>query len=399
MKKLKHPWIVASVGALSVMCITFVVLLATGTIQVGSGASDSADPPAPVDTAHAAAYAAIDTEEMRAGLEAIGLSDVPENVLATLSTLEKIDEFPIYTMRYFGPYVRASELRSEDDGQAVNSEVPIDWACSLFAAVGDPSWPVFGRNFDWEYSPILVLLLEPEEGYRSIMSIDIAYLVEPGDVDRLDECEVERLLSLLSAPFLTFDGMNEKGLAIGMASVDYECGYPSDPNKRDVGDLRLMREVLESSATVDEAIAFLEGINPVSQGGPNTHYLIADDTPSAALIEYQEGEMYVFRSSAEAPWQLGTNFPVVLTDGNPTGRCWRYDLIEQTLRENGGDLSSLDSMELLEGVSTSMTQWSITYDLSKRIMYLAVGGSIDTVYGISLETGEAVPQPGSGSRH
>lgn len=399
MRKPKRPWTVASVGALSVICITFVVLIATGHIQIGLGARDGTQAIPTADTANDATYASIDTTEIRAGLEAIGLSDVPENVLATLSTLEKIDDFPIYTMRYFGPYVRASELRSEDDGQAANSEVPIDWACSLFAAVGDPSWPVFGRNFDWEYSPILVLLLEPEEGHRSIMSIDIAYLVEPGDVDRLDECEVERLLPLLSAPFLTFDGMNERGLAIGMASVDYECGYPSDPDKRDVGDLRLMREVLESSATVDEAIAFLEGINPVSQGGPNTHYLIADDTPSAALIEYHEGEMYVFRSSADAPWQLGTNFPVVLTDGNPTGRCWRYDLIERTLRENGGDLSSLDSMELLEGVSTPSTQWSITYDLSKRIMYLAVGGSIDTVYGISLETGEAVPQSGSGSRH
>jgi len=104
---------------------------------------------------------------------------------------------------------------------------------------------VFGRNFDWEESPILVLFLEPDEGYRSVMSIDIAYLIEPEWIDRLDEAPVEQLLPLLTAPFLTFDGMNEMGLAIGMASVDYECGYPSDPEKRDVGDLRLMREVLD----------------------------------------------------------------------------------------------------------------------------------------------------------
>ena len=396
MRKPKRTWIVAA-AVLAVGCITVVVLIATGRIPFRSEPIETTSPTAA--SSNAGRYDSIDTTEIRAGLEAIGLSDVPENILATLSTLEKIDDFPIYTMRYFGPYVRASELLSEDDGQAANSEAPIDWACSLFAAVGNPSRPAFGRNFDWEYSPILVLLLEPEEGHRSIMSIDIAYLIEPADLDRLDECEAEKLLPLLSAPFLTFDGMNEQGVAIGMAAVQYAHGYPSDSEKRDVGDLRMMREVLEAAATVDEAIAFLEGINPVSQGGPNTHYLIADDTPSAALIEYHDGKMVVFRSSDETPWQLGTNFPVVLTDGNPTGRCWRYDLIEETLRENGGDLSSLDSMELLESVSTPSTQWSITYDLSKRIMYLAAGRSFDTVYGISLETGEATPQSNSGSRH
>jgi len=384
-RRAKRPWIIALVGTLGVMCITFVVLIATGHIQVGLGARDSTQALPTADTANDGTYASIDTTEIRAGLEAIGLSDVPENVLATLSTVEKIDDFPIYTMRYFGPYIHASELQVEADSQDEAAMRTTDWACSLFAAVGDEDEPMFGRNFDWEYSPILVLFLEPENGYRSIMSIDIAYLVDSDVIDRLDICSVEQLLPLLDAPSFTFDGMNEMGLAIGMASVDYECGYPSDPDKRDVGDLRLMREVLESSATVDEAIAFLEGINPVSQGGPNTHYLIADNTPSAALIEYHEGEMVVFRSSAEAPWQLGTNFPVVLTEGSPTGRCWRYDLIEASLREHGGALSVAEAVELLEAVSTSMTQWTIVYDLTEFVMHLVVGGNTTRIHRIALE--------------
>jgi len=305
-------------------------------------------------------------------------------VIATLSTLEKIDDYPIYTMRYFGPYIRASELQAQFAPPEAGAAGSSNFACSLFAAVGDADSPMLGRNFDWEYSPILVVLLEPEEGHRSIMSIDLAYLVDEETVDCLDTAPVEGLLPLLNAPFLTLDGMNEAGLAIGMASVGYECGYPSDPEKRDVGDLRLMREVLESSASVEVAIAFLAGINPVSQGGPNMHYLIADATPSTALIEYHDGAMYVFRSSGEAPWQLGTNFPVVLTEGHPQGNCWRYDRIERTLLESGGDLSSAEAMRLLEAVSTPTTRWSIVYDLADFTMNLVVGRTYDDLHVFSL---------------
>jgi hypothetical protein len=285
-------------------------------------------------------------------------------------------------MTYFGPYVRASELDPESEEEAV-LQAPT-WACSLIAALGDPSRPVFGRSFDWEYSPLLVLTLKPEEGHRSIVSIDIAYLIEPDDLDRLDECTADELLPLLSAPFLTFDGMNERGVAIGMAAVEHESGYSSDPDKRDVGDMRLMREILEVAATVDEAIAFLEEINPTSQGGPSMHYLIADATPSAALIEYHHGEMAVLRSSAETPWRHGTNFRVVLTDGAPAGNCWRYDLIEARLRERGGSLTAAEMLNLLADVSVEHTRWSIVYDLTALEMDLVIERDWDDVHRFSL---------------
>jgi len=89
------------------------------------------------------------------------------------------------------------------------------------------------------------------------MWIDITHLIEPEWIDRLDEALVKQLIPLLNAPFLILRGMTETGVGIGMASVDYEGGYPSDPEKRNVGDLRWMRDLLEASATVDEAIAFL----------------------------------------------------------------------------------------------------------------------------------------------
>lgn len=333
-------------------------------------------------------------DKVRAGLEAAGFSGVPEDIVATLSSLTRLPDYPIYTARYVGPYIRASEFTERYGPGAVEPTGLPAYGCSLFAAAGDAAAPMFGRNFDWEYSPLLILFLEPESGYRSIISVDLAYLFDEGIVGRLDAASVEEILPILSAPSLPFDGMNEQGLAVGMASVDYECGYPSDPDKRDVGDLRLMREVLESSATVEEAVTFLEGINPVSQGGPNMHYLLADRTPAAALVEYSNGAMHVFRASPDSPWQMGTNFPVVLTGGRPEGRCWRYDRIAQTLSDNDGDLSSLDAMELLQAVSTPLTQWSIVYDIAKLMVYVAVGRDYGDVLGFSLleQTAERIGQ-------
>jgi hypothetical protein len=336
-----------------------------------------------------AAVGGTTADRIRTELEASGLADVPNHVIETLSTLEKIDAFPIYTMTYFGPYVRKSELLSEENaaGNAL-----LGWGCSLFAALGDADAPVFGRNFDWVYSPLLIVFLVPESGNRSIMSVDLAYLVEEEIFDRLDAAAGPDLLSLLNAPFIPFDGMNEHGLAIGMASVDYDCGYPVDPGNRDVGDLLLMREVLEGCATVEEAIAFLDGVNPVNQGGPKMHYLIADATPAAALIEYDDGDMHVLRAG-ETPWQLGTNFPVLLAEGGPQGHCWRYDTIERTLHGVGGRLGPGDGMSLLEAVSTEMTQWSLAYAIAERHVYLSVGRSYDTVFDIALEEREAERLP------
>ena len=379
MNQVSRWWIT---GAIIALCLTFGILLETHP-------TDATPPSLPLRDGYVEETAesvppASGEQAIREELEAAGFADVPENVITTLSTLEKLDEYPVYTMHYVGPYVHASDLASISDAERESVALRSDWACSLFAALGNAEQPLFGRNFDWDHSPILILFLEPDVGYRSIMSIDIAYLVDEETIDCLDTAPAESLIPLLNAPFLTFDGINEKGVAIGMASVDYECGYPTDPEKRDVGDLRLMREVLESSATVEEAVAFLEGIDPVSQGGPNTHYLIADRTPAAALIEYHEGEMHVLRSTVEKPWELGTNFPVVLTEGDPGGRCWRYDRIAQTLEKSVGDLSLADAMALLQEVSTDMTQWSIVYDLGNLTMDLVVDRRYDNVHTFSL---------------
>ena len=94
------------------------------------------------------------------------------------------------------------------------------WACSLFAALGDPQGMLYGRNFDWEFSPALLLLSDPPEGDASFAMVDLSYLdIDPALIDHLDQVDLESRRPLLDAPYLPFDGMNEAGLAVGMAAV------------------------------------------------------------------------------------------------------------------------------------------------------------------------------------
>lgn len=78
----------------------------------------------------------------------------------------------------------------------------------------------YGWNFDWDYGTALLLFTDPPGGYASVSMVDIAYLGIEGKSEKdLQNLPYEERQLLLGAPSLPFDGMNERGLAIGMAAV------------------------------------------------------------------------------------------------------------------------------------------------------------------------------------
>ena len=82
-------------------------------------------------------------------------------------------------MHHQGSYTEEVTFDLEVDGDTKNSVVMLkgaNWTCSLFAALGDDQEFKFGRNFDWEYSPGLLLFTNPLDGYASVSMVDIAYL-------------------------------------------------------------------------------------------------------------------------------------------------------------------------------------------------------------------------------
>jgi hypothetical protein len=289
--------------------------------------------------------------------------------------LEQVDDYPLYTMRYFGTYpgrTRSYELPRLSRPALVSAQksCSIAWGCSLFAALGDEEDRLLGRNFDWQFSPALLLFTDPADGYASVSMVDIEYLGFGGERSTdLTDLPLEERRALLDAPSLPFDGMNEMGLAIAMAAVPEE-DMPHDPQKKTLDELEVIREILDHAGTVGEAIDILGNYN-IDMGSVPIHYLIASASGESAVVEFYQGEMVVFHN--ESQWQVATNFLLASTNGDTQGQCWRYDLINERLNELEGQISVRNALRLLEDVSQDITQWSIVYHMTT--------GAIDVVMG------------------
>ncbi|MCP4540089.1 MAG: linear amide C-N hydrolase [Chloroflexi bacterium] len=292
----------------------------------------------------------------------------PEKEAATLNSLEQVDDYPLYTMHYYGDYDR-SRAAIESARTKLTFSTPA-WACSLFAALGDADNMLYGRNFDWQYSPALLLFTDPPDGYASVSMVDIGYLVGEYKVDMLTDLPLEDRRPLLDAPFWPFDGMNEHGLVIGMAAVS-PGHVPPDPDKETIGSLGVMREVLDHARDTDEAVAILQNYNIDMEGGPPLHYLVADPSGRSVLVEFYQGEIILITN--QNAWHQATNFLVSSTGESAAGQCRRYDHITEQLTEAQGRLTALGAIDLLSEVSQEGTQWSIVYGLNTTDVTVVMG--------------------------
>jgi hypothetical protein len=323
----------------------------------------------------------VPTEKSRAG-------DLSEKEAATLSSLKQVDDYPLYTMHYYGAYDhRLSSIQSvkwlvSADLPNPNLTVsPPTWACSLFAALGDADNMLYGRNFDWKYSPAVLLFTDPPDGYASVSMVDIAYLgFEGPKASTLTDLPLIERRALLGAPSLPFDGMNERGLAIGMAAVP-PGNMPPDPNKKTTDSLGVIRKVLDHASNVDEAVAILESYN-ITFGNTPLHYLIADSSGRSVLVEFYQGKLVVIPN--KTPWHLATNFLRASAGESARWRCWRYDEISQRLTKVQGQLDAQNALDLLKGVSQPITQWSIVYRMNSGDISVVMGRKYDNLHTFHL---------------
>ncbi len=308
-----------------------------------------------------------------------GLSDEDA---ATLGSLVQVDDYPLYTMHYYGPYnQRVSFIEGARWSASANLPNPDQpamspaWACSLFAALGDADNMLYGRNFDWEYSPAVLLFADPPDGYASVSLVDIAYFgfggAQAGTLTALPLVERQ---ALLDAPSLPFDGMNEHGLAVGMAAVPPGQMRP-DPGKETTGSVMVIREILDHASDVDEAVVILQSYNVDMGSGPPIHYLVADPSGRAVLVEFYQGEMVIIPN--ETGWHLATNFLRASAGESAAGQCWRYDRLGQRLAKAEGHVGMQDAVELLAQVSQESTQWSVVYGMSTGDVTVTMGRRCD----------------------
>ena len=310
----------------------------------------------------------------------IGLGVILYGPVRTVASLEQVDDYPLFVMRYHGDYF--FDWFSEHGIEwplfqkfykAMNPD-----ACTSFAALSDEDNAVFGRNFDWQHRSSLLLFTDPPDGYASVSMVDLYYL----GLEGMQEIPWKKRFNLLGTPYAIMDGMNEWGVAVSQNAVPFKK-LPYDPNKPTLISNQIMRAVLDHAGDVNEAITLIQKYNPnfpVVCG----HLHIADVSGDSAVVEYIDGKVVIVRN--DEPWQVSTNFLLSEAPAAPaTSGCWRYDMAREHLGKAEGHLSQDEAMNLLEGVKLSHTVWSVVYNLSTGAIRIAMGKDYEQIHTFQLK--------------
>ncbi len=302
------------------------------------------------------------------------------NELRSLMSLEKVDKYGMYQMTYYGDYGFDEFLevgaRNDADietfvtkrllkGLPINLGVTGD-GCTAFVVKNESGDILFGRNFDFLYAPSLQLYTAPNNGYASVSTVNLAFAGYSGD--NLPDGSFFNTFLTLAAPFLPFDGMNEKGLAIALLAVP-KAEVPYNPDKITLNTTTAIRLVLDKAATVEEAIELLKQYNIYFSGGIECHYLIADASGHSVIVEYVNQELCVVESETE--YQIASNFIAYngLNIGEGFTEFERYDRVQNAIEENNGILEVSGAIQLLADVGVfdgdiDKLQWSVLYNLT-----------------------------------
>ena len=311
-----------------------------------------------------------------AAVVVIALSALLYCPVRTMASLEKVDDFPLYVMKYRGGYFFdyfAEQGIEGDIYQKIYETVNPD-ACTSLAALNPQGELVFGRNLDWEHRASLLLFTEPPNGYASVSMVDLYYL----GLEGMQEIPWSKRFVLLGSPYATIDGMNECGVAIAQNAVP-KRNTPKDPNKPTLLNSQIIRLVLDHAKDVDEALTLIQQYN-VDFANVCVHFHIADASGKSAIVEYIDGGVSIVRD--DNPWQVSTNY---LFSEAQQPDCWRYKKASQALAEAQGSISQDKAMSLLQDTSQDSTVWSVVYNLGTGQIHLVMGKNYDRVHTFTLK--------------
>jgi len=236
-------------------------------------------------------------------------------------------------------------------------------SCSVFAAFSG-SDVVFGRNYDMYYrfkEHSESYLTMPSDGYWSVGNTDIFVGRE--------------------------DGVNEKGLAIGMNFVSPRNVRPG------INFPLLLRCVLDECANVEEGVKVLTSAHHVAAD----NYLLADREGKMAVVEACPDKVRVRKPEGKDNFIVSTNHFVhpEMSDmenakDRPLDSTVRYTTIYSALKQNKGKIQTHDAQKILsdhKGYVCSHaeeiklgTLWSIVATLKEPRIYSAEGHPCRTGY-------------------
>ena len=306
------------------------------------------------------------------------------NEIRSICSLKRIDDYGMYQMTYYGNYNLdglleqgvTSDLELQNyivkeltHGIPVHIDV-VGGGCTAFVYTDEAGKTTMGRNFDFTYSPSLQVYTNPDNGYSSVSTVCLVF-AGYGE-DSLPDSWTNSFLTL-AAPYLPFDGMNEKGVCV--CSLAVPAADAPVTGKAMINTTVAMRLILDKASNADEAIELLKGYDIYFSGGIPCHFLLADKSGKSVIIEYYDGGLKVVEP--EEQLQVASNFIAYnnLNIGDGYSEFERYEKAYDTILEKKCNLSAEEAMALLAEVGVisdgvDKLQWSVVYnmdDLSGKI--------------------------------
>ncbi len=283
-----------------------------------------------------------------------------------------------------------SELIAAIMGKALSFT---SFGCTTFNASTPSGDKLFARNYDYMDSPGMTVWTHPKDGYASVSTVSLYFLGYGGDF--LPDNALTSLLTLI-APYIPVDGMNEKGLSIGVLELETPETF-TQTEKKDITTTAVIRAVLDHAATVDEAVEIFMNydMHDLLGGACTYHYQIADAKGDTAIIEYAGGEPTVIRPGKSGTL-IAANF--WLTDGidDPEGLGRdRYDTAQKMLKKKNYKVSETEAMSILDAVHMDnddmngyicSTLWSVVYNNSAKTFIICPMYDYGRQYKFSLDT-------------
>lgn len=326
------------------------------------------------------------------------------NEVNAFFTIERVDE-NIYSITYknnyyFDDFLQSGASTDEElrsfimtqllHGLTIDFALP-DYGCSSFTATTAEGEHTFARNLDIEFAPIMVVETRPKNGYSSLSMVNLSALGFGSG--HTPDALFDKLL-LLAAPYVPFDGMNEKGVAICVNMVNGGA-IQQNTDKVDLTTTTLIRLVLDKATTVDEAVSLIKQYDLHDSTGGPYHFQIADKSGKSVVVEYYDNQIQVVESHAN--FQILTNHALNTfesTESNFSETHERYATIESALTNSNGVLSEKESLDLLQQVKLSWGSaeegdeggalYSAVYNLDKRELCFVYKSNMQIQYTFTL---------------
>ncbi|MEM8866214.1 MAG: linear amide C-N hydrolase [Planctomycetota bacterium] len=244
-------------------------------------------------------------------------------------------------------------------------------ACTCFFVAND-SVALFARNYDWAL----------ERGMLIVNKRGVAKQAFSFDRPASWESRYGSITFNQYGREFPNDGMNEAGLVVAVMWLD-TSKYPEPDERPSMGSAQWVQYQLDTAATVDDVLASDNQIRISSAGGGMVHYLVADASGNAAVIEWIDGKRVVHTGESlvaaaltnstyersvdylRRHQEFGGDRPIPATGSSLD----RFVRAASTVAK-GVDDAAWDAEKSYAGLANvaqgSRTQWSIVYDVKNR---------------------------------